>query len=117
MHTFVFGSRFNMDIDTAAILLGDDIDIGCRVSGGHFAVGPDIVGSLRHSMKVGYLLQYSFLNLIYPSWLPPFSSLSQLLTADAVPRSSGRISSFGPCLEIVPLAITTISSAISRILS
>lgn len=38
-------------------------------------------------------------------------------TADEVPRSSGRISSFGPCLTICPSAIITISSAIFKILS
>ena len=117
VYAFVFCARFDLNIDTAAVILGNNIDICRCISGCHFAVGTDIVCALRHCMKVCYLLKYSLLNLIYHSWLPPFSSLSQLLTADAVPKSSGRISSFGPCLEIVPFAITTISSAISRILS
>lgn len=35
----------------------------------------------------------------------------QASTADAVPKSFGKISSFDPCAEICPSAMTTISSA------
>ena len=75
MNALVFGPGFYMDIDSAAVGLGDDIDIGCGIAPGELAVGSEIIGSGWNLVQVCNLLDQPLLNSVQ------FHHVSLLLTA------------------------------------
>ena len=81
MDAFVFGARLDLDVDTGAILLGDDINVRGGIADGEFAVRTDIDGTFRHLVEVGDFHQQSFLDLIYFFYFQhvfsPFVGLAQ----------------------------------------
>ena len=109
MNAFMFCKRPNFNINSAPVLFGYNVNIGCRGTLRRLSISPDIVCSLRDLVESGYLLQDSHLDCIYllvklSHFLillhnQRFSTL-QASTADAVPIIWGRISSRLPFLAI-----------------
>ena len=56
MHAFLLGTRLNMNVNSGTVLLGHDLDIGAVDTVCQFAIGTDVISSLRHFMEVCYLL-------------------------------------------------------------
>ena len=77
VHALVPGAGFDMNINAAAVRLGDDVDVGGGVPAGKLAVGAEIVGTGRHAVQVGNFLDQAFLNGIQ------FDHCSALLTTAA----------------------------------
>ena len=69
VYTLVYRTRFDIDVDTADICLGYNINICRCISGCHLTVCTDVVSSLRNSMQISDFRQKSFLNLIHHIYL------------------------------------------------
>ena len=114
----VFRAGLDVNVDAGDLLLGDDLDVGCGSPSGGVAVGANVIGTLRHFVKVRDLPQKSeldFVKLFHCA--PPWSAWRQARTAAAVPISVGRISSLGPWRRTAPSWMTMIRSATARIRS
>ena len=84
MHTFLFRSRLNNDIDALLVFLGDDIDIRRSISGRTRAIAPYVVCALRQSVERSYFAQQIPLNRIH--FLCLLSGLRTLLVEDLTAR-------------------------------
>ena len=121
MDTFVFGARFDPDLQSADVLFGDNLNIGCGLPSGRHAVGTDIVSAFGHFMKISHLPEQPLLNLIQfqhsASSFPAGLNGPSHKSAISLRIRWGYTSSLLPCFSTTPLLITMISSAMFRILS
>ena len=62
VHALVFGAGLHMDVDAAAVCLGDDLDVGGAAAACKLAVGPEVVGALGHGVEIGDLLDEALLD-------------------------------------------------------
>ena len=81
MHTLVNRSRFDVNIDSASVFLGNNINISRCIPAGQFAVGAEIIGSCRNFMKIRNLTDQAFLYLIklYHIFTTSFQSAAGIL--------------------------------------
>ena len=56
MHAFLLGTRLNMNVNSGTVLLGHDLDIGTVDTVCQFAIGTDVISSLRNLMQSRNLL-------------------------------------------------------------
>ena len=53
MHALILGARFDDDVNARLVLFGDNINIGCCISGRRCAIGTDIVSAHRKCVQTG----------------------------------------------------------------
>ena len=62
VHALVFGAGLHMDVDAAAVCLGDDLNVGSAAAARKLAVGPEVIGALGHAVQIRDLLDKALLD-------------------------------------------------------
>ena len=114
---FARGAGLDADVDPAAVLLRDDVDVLRAVSSRKPSIGAEIIGSRRDAEKVRHLVDQALLHLGQIRHQTSLLNLLHVPCADSVPMRSGKISALAPCRTIAPSARTAISSAMFRMRS
>ncbi len=123
MHALVLCSRLDDDIDAGLVRLRHDIDIFRCIAPRALTVHAEIIGSLRHLVKVRDLLKQLFLYRIHDHLPPSAALLPASIVSWCVRHASeslrifGSSSSLAACSKTSPPAITTMRSAMFRMRS